>query len=681
MRASSSFPLPYDTLADKIIVKAVKKEEPYKFYDDIPTVGELDPWFRITGALGEDGESLDTYVVENGKKINMDTLYGYGYQTIFINKYLSQNELKNLRPTFWYINEDRIDIRENEHKSAGVFDGKLQESGITVRDFSSDRTQQYSAILDGEKVKNYMVNVVSKSKGPKLYVNGPVDDDGKMRRSVFLNEYFEYKHDILIANIGDEILEDLDVKLDAVNVKLDEYWTVGGEGNNTLAPFENANITSGYGLPSNLAKIRLLPDGDGEVSGTLTISAKNCDPIIIYLSGRAENPGIVTDQLERAVKYVPYSYFLSTNNMYDWNTVDFTIESGNLPDGLSLYSSTGEIYGAPKESGIFTFTVKASYSDAQFESSEREYSLQVDSNEDEIVFNTSDDKYAIIPEEDSEIGFVGEQVSDYRFEVLDTDGNNVYFDINEVYISEGDYYYFEKLWLNGKEVDTSYYDYSEGSTKIVISREYLEENSKKGDGEEGRNTISAEFNIDKERGVKLRRTSQNYYLVIRKETDPQPIDTPEDERVEINTVIQNENGQALSGYTVEMHSTVRTSKTNKSGVASFSGIELGKHTVYVKNDKGKTLASKHFTLVSGKKLTFNGDKITVVPGQTLTLTITIKGSDAEIVDVTSSQGNKLNKPSEKEISTGDKSDTVLWGVLLLVSLIACSILKQKTSKE
>ena len=59
-------------------------------FTEKPIIGEVDPWVRITGATAADGtiysvENHNAYVVENGKAINMDTSYGYGNQTIFIN--------------------------------------------------------------------------------------------------------------------------------------------------------------------------------------------------------------------------------------------------------------------------------------------------------------------------------------------------------------------------------------------------------------------------------------------------------------------------------------------------------------------------------------------------------------------------------------------------------------------
>ena len=335
------------TTVYQMTIKAIDSRNMMPAFDDAPIVGAKDPYFRVDGAISGDKE-LDVYVVENGKNINMDTMYGYGYQTIFIND--KDVNLNALKPTFFLGDAERVD----------AYVSTLQTSGESLQDFSNGSVA-YNTIID-ERTKNYVVTFVKKESGAKLFVNGP------STRTIFLDEYFEEKHDILIANVGDKPLTGIQVTLDAVNVKLDDYWTVGGENNSTLAAFETTQVTSEYGELANIAKIRLLkPDdselvGDGEVSGTLTISADGQTDVVIELTGRAANPTITTTELADAVLYVPYSYVVATNNMNDWNDVTFSIESGDLPKGLELSSTTGEIYGVPMETGTFDLEIKASYS-------------------------------------------------------------------------------------------------------------------------------------------------------------------------------------------------------------------------------------------------------------------------------------------------------------------------------
>lgn len=59
-----------------------------------------------------------------------------------------------------------------------------------------------------------------------------------------------------------------------------------------------------------------------------------------------------------------FSQTLKTNLSDDLSSsVTWNIESGSLPDGLSLNGSTGLLSGTPTSSGIYTFEVKASYND------------------------------------------------------------------------------------------------------------------------------------------------------------------------------------------------------------------------------------------------------------------------------------------------------------------------------
>ena len=452
----------------KLTVKTLDYPNPMPNFDAAPIVGARDPYFRVDGVKYDD-EFLDTYVVENGKAINMDTLYGYGYQTLFIND--TDVDLTQLKPTFWFGNEDRVHT---------TYVGTKQESGVSIQDFSNGAVQ-YGTIIDDNE-KNYNVTFVKKEAGAKLFVNGPA------QREILLDEYFEHKHDILIANIGTEELKEITVTLDATNVKLDDYWTVGGEKNNSLAAFTSTTSDSDYGELDNIGKIRLLPDGEGEIEGTLTISADGQEDVIINLTGRASNPTIVTETLENnhAVKYVPYAYLISTNNMNDWNEVDFQLVSGELPDGVTLNERTGEIYGVPTETGEFTFTVQADYSYEGFESSQKEFTLTVDDNTDENVASQIDEGYEIkVPIPATVTG-----ATDLIWEIE--------YDYTEETASE-----FKGVWLDGeklvKDVD---YTVESGSTKITIKSQTVKNSNN------GKHTIAAEYRTSTTNEVK--KSAQNY---------------------------------------------------------------------------------------------------------------------------------------------------------------------------
>ena len=178
----------------------------------------VDPDFNVYGAKQGDAEytrseSDDEYRVYevSGK---LDSYYKNGYQTLFINN--ADVDLSQLKPLF----------SKNSDKTR-VYVGTEQKSGESVQDFSKGPVQ-YTAIVDGKQQKNYQIAFVKKAAGAKLYVNGPSE------REVMLDEDNEYQHDILIANIGDAELTGLKVELNATHAKLDDYWTVGGNGNDKL---------------------------------------------------------------------------------------------------------------------------------------------------------------------------------------------------------------------------------------------------------------------------------------------------------------------------------------------------------------------------------------------------------------------------------------------------------------
>ena len=305
-------------------------------YTDAPIIGESDPWFRVTGVNDTDDNVCDTYIIENGKNINIDTMYGYGYQTVFINE-----DIDSFVPAFWKADDEAISIDRIYANGREFQEG----SELSFPEGENTLDATFSVIItdkNGSHPKNYDVTFVKKASGPQLYVAGPLAPDV---RSVFLDEYHENKHDIFIANIGDEPLTDLWLDLDATNVELDDYWTIGGEGNNTLeACPENFSLeldSTSYGELSNVAKIRLVPpaSGKGEIEGTLKIysgkegDAENSELLAtVILSDLAQNPEITTEEVEDAVKYVPYSYLITTDNMYDWVNVSYELTAGSLPD-------------------------------------------------------------------------------------------------------------------------------------------------------------------------------------------------------------------------------------------------------------------------------------------------------------------------------------------------------------
>ncbi len=423
-------------------------------YEEPPVVDSDDKYFSVR-EIKDDGRNTDTYIIP----YDQDTYYSLGYQTLLVND--TQQSLKSVSP------EVRLGYHAKVYK-----DGKAEDTGddeesenviavLSPADFT--KNQKDTSINPNGSVrytvsaenhidhKNYWITVAKKEKGGKLFVNGPDT------REIFINDYYGNVHDIFVANIGSEKLTGIKVSLDSNNIELDDYWTIGGQGNDTLAPFDSTvNTTGNYkGELPNVGKIRLIAKGEGDISGTLTVTADGQEPRVIKITGKAGNPKIDTDSLHDGVLYVPYSTIITTNNMHDWNRVTFSLEDGILPEGLELLPS-GEIYGVPLETGKFDIRVKADFSSHEFEPSYADLTLNILDNTDENVNAQVDDGFAIlvrIPDIEVEEGeSAGSQVFEYEYDYKGHEDE------------------FQGLWLDGvKLVKGIDYTVSAGSTNNNIS--------------------------------------------------------------------------------------------------------------------------------------------------------------------------------------------------------------------
>ena len=641
----------------------------WKDYYSQPVVGGQDPWFRVTGVKQGDRE-LDAYVVENGKSKTLDTYYGMGYQTLFVNEYLSEEELRSLKPTFWVADSAKIRIRTNANQ------GAEEVSGVTEHDFTSPN--EYYALFEGRQ-KNYIVEVVPKVHGPKLYVFGSDGTEYERNREIYLDDYYQYRHDILIANVGDQKLEGLSVRLEnASHVKIDDYWTVGGDNNDTLEPFTSTEKTERYGELQNLAKVRVVSDGAGDIAGDLIISADGQEDVVIHLSGSAIQPVIRTTELTYAVKYVPYSYIISTSNMNE--KVDVTYHLwGKLPSGMHFDTKTGELYGVPKETGTYPFTVTANYSDQSFEPSTQKLELEVKDNEDEIVFNATDEGYEIIPEENGMTGYMGEQVSEYSFEL---DPENA----EETFITSGDISEFEKLWINGVELKQGTdYVAEPGST---IANLFIDIIREKGILRNGRNTISAEYKINDSRsssagsssgsssgsrtydswrsngggggGSTVRRAAQNFLIGTSASLEPS---APKYFKIS-KTSANLHKGKTLTlkisrNYTTKIAWASTNPKVAKvNGNGKVTAVGKGNCTIVAKSGDNRTQKCKIHVMIPVKTIKLNKTSMKLFAGKSETLKTTVTPSGVDKKDFTwTSSNTKIAKVNTSGKVTGVSKGT------------------------
>lgn len=481
-----------ESVPDLTVHINITAESDYTGSDDTdtpPLVDETNAYFKLNKAVNENRRE-DYFILDNKTSAisdsydYLDSYFKYHYQTALICDADSTFDMS------------KVMLGVSSPEDVNVYDsvsGKRVDLTKEAQDFTNG-PKQYTVAASGNQ-GNYTVNVVKKvTGGAKLFVNGPAE------REIYLDSYYGMYHDVLVANIGDEELTGLNITLtDAENIKLDSYWVIGGENNNKLAPFTNIS-NSRYKVDnmSNLAKIRLVPDGEGEVKGRLTITADGQEPVTIDLKGHAGNPKIITDPtLTDGVKFVPYYAVIATDNIHEWNRVTFS-RIGALPKGLTLDSKTGEILGVPQETGTFTFGIYARYSSPRFANSYQEFTITVLDNTDANVYEATDTDYDLLTPIGTE---QNEGKYDYGLESVLSD---------QLFVSKGTYGEFTALWINGEKMtpDDDYTSES-GSTRITIKRQTLNNKLLADKG----NTIAAEFRISGTNEV--RRTAQNVYINVK----------------------------------------------------------------------------------------------------------------------------------------------------------------------
>ena len=357
-------------------------------------------------------------------------------------------------PKFWSADDATIYALHNEGGDQQISEQNRyvfgEDSDGDGQPDSCEKLISYSAAAANKThLRNYWITFLTQqSGGASLFINTANDEShwkgGVPQREVFIKDAGG-SHDIFFANIGDERLTDLQVTLSNEDaVKLDNYWKLypfpkNSDGTPTANPgtrYLNAYTTvdhnkdgvegSGeniaYGGLPNVAKIRIFatdPKTARDIDTDLTISGKSENGAIIsktiHLTGRVGNVRIdspLSDTLRPAVKYVPYANLIHTTNIYGGQTVSFE-KSFSVPQGVTdgaseTYNGTtyrhyyrlpngmeirpnGEIYGAPLESGLFTFTVTASFSYGGTVSSDsRTYTLEVKENTDYNVWMEND---------------------------------------------------------------------------------------------------------------------------------------------------------------------------------------------------------------------------------------------------------------------------------------------------
>jgi hypothetical protein len=315
---------------------------------------------------------------------NDDSYADYNFITMIVDE---DTDLNNLAPKF-----------SSKYNVYVAGSNTPEVSGESSYDFSEKPIQYTVSSEDGESEKNYWLRIVKPTSGKNIYINSLDDLDSKTttkdgiiytKREVMLDGYHENIHNILVVNLGKTNIKNIGVDLKSDVVELDSYWTFNGKNNlGTFNVVESKN--SWYydrtQYSDNLAKIALRAkngvDDGTEITGTLTIKSGDNPLMVITLTGTVGDPVITTKEIPNAVKSASYSTSIENNNKYSWNQPTYSLVKGTLPKGMKL-NNYGELYGVPKESGEFTFTIRMkniSTSSYSFSDSEKEFTLIVEEN-------------------------------------------------------------------------------------------------------------------------------------------------------------------------------------------------------------------------------------------------------------------------------------------------------------
>jgi len=142
-------------------------------------------------------------------------------------------------------------------------------------------------------------------------------------------------------------------------------WSVSSGSLPTGLTLDNSTgIISGTPTATGTYDFTVQVTDANETYDTWWFSIVICDPLII-----------TTSTLSYGITGVAYSQTLAASGGKTPYTWSITITSGDLPPGLALNGSTGEIYGTPTAAGTFNFTVQVT--DANYSTDTRDFSISV----------------------------------------------------------------------------------------------------------------------------------------------------------------------------------------------------------------------------------------------------------------------------------------------------------------
>ncbi|WP_288684148.1 LysM peptidoglycan-binding domain-containing protein [uncultured Eubacterium sp.] len=442
---------------------------------------------QFLGLVDVNGNQIPAYMVS----VKDDSYGEYNYHVIMV---APGTDLSNVAPTF-SLSGDTIKLYAEGSSSPEV-------SGMSYHDLSNGMLQYTASAEDGKASKNYWLKVIQANDDAyPLFVNSLTDKSAKTEykngviystREMLVDSYHGNHHDIFLANIGIADLQNVKAELESDTLEIGDYW--GLDGTHVLPGYASTS-TSNH---NNVAKLRIIAkegvEAGTEIAGKLTISAAGKTLMVLNLTGTIGDPTILTEKVPAAVKYVPYGTMIQNSNKYSWNQVTYYLYSGELPEGMEI-KPNGEIYGVPKETGGFTFTVRMRNSGRFSDStSEAIYTLNVKENTDDNVENATDNGYELKERIMQYIDFSSLPSKAEQLEFAKTHKANM--------VSKGIFAEYQAVYLDGvKLAEGKDYTAESGSTRITLTYQTLMRSA-------GTHTLAIEF---RETGTNtLKRAAQNY---------------------------------------------------------------------------------------------------------------------------------------------------------------------------
>ena len=267
------------------------------FDGKVDTELSSDTYFQMEGAIAVNSEESEAYAAYEMPD-DADSYYQNGYQTVFLLK--STYDSTSYKNVYTPVTDDKIKPVFYTYDGVTAY-ASLDDSGATKQTsgeseiaFTSGNAISYSAAAEnGANLANYWVTFLTQQSGTKLFVNATndkshyVEVDGKEmpQREVFFTGDASEHHDVFFANIGDQAINGLYVKLeDAENIKLDDYWTIGTT--KTLGAFTTTDKRTPDGNHAYKGDLNSASTMEGQITiqdnTDANVLATNDDPIYGY---------------------------------------------------------------------------------------------------------------------------------------------------------------------------------------------------------------------------------------------------------------------------------------------------------------------------------------------------------------------------------------------------------------